>query len=1030
MKIGRVFPDLLTPLGSAASIEDGLARTLRRLVKLTGASAAALVYRPPRERPIVVTAGARALSPSLQAWLASAVTAPARAGRLGPQRSSVARTLRARAAPDGRRAAMLRVPLGPPSMPIGQLLLLGPTSWGASKGPPNLRRERLPAGFPREFGTTIEQVWRLHRRTRRMTVLNGLTNLLVSGDSLDDVFRGFAEGLARLVTFDAMAVALIDAERGEADLIDALARATAGVPRRDCRLPVAGTLLAELVRAASPITIPDVEAPGVPPASREAFVLRGYRSVLMVPLIARGGITGAVILAGERRAAFDEEDTEIVGELARPLASAIEQRRLFEERHRRAEELEALYATSQLITGRLDLASVLDGISRSVTSLIGSTGCGIGLLNPEGTAITHAAAHGFRTKEWSALEIPVGEGIIGGCVAGAAAIRVDDVAADVRSARRDIDEREGIRSMLCVPLASERGIIGVISAFSTRPAAFTEHHQRVLEAFAQQAGIALANARLYEESERRARETRALLEAGRAVTASLDVEETMRVIMAQAKSVLGVASCGIMTLDPETRELVSVASLDLSPELVGKIRVREGEGITGIAVRERRPVGSADLWIDPRVRFRDVQRGTGFRSMLAVPLLLGDRAIGALIVLRTDRHEFSGAEQELLMALADQAAIALEHARLYTQLEGMVAERTHELDAQKRFVEVVLETLPLGVFVLDAGLTVIRVNREGERVLPSDARVGEPFARFVGDGAADLVAWLEDGRSQRQVHRLEREMAVAGETRVVRLTAAPLETAGRAGHLVVLVEDITLAKRLEQQLLLTERLTTAGKLASGVAHELNNPLATIAGCAESLASRLREPGLAGREELADFRQYLGLIEEEAYRCKEITGSLLQFVREPGSRRTPSNLNALVLKVVELLSHQSRFAESRFVTELDPQLPEVTVNDGQLRQVFLGIAANGLEAMDGHGTLAIRTRVAREEVEVEFDDEGPGIPDEVLARIFDPFFTTKPPGQGTGLGLAIAQGIVADHGGRIDVTSRPSKGTVFRVVLPR
>ncbi|MBI2216069.1 MAG: cofactor assembly of complex C subunit B [Candidatus Rokubacteria bacterium] len=871
---------------------------------------------------------------------------------------------------------------------------------------------------------------KIGRVSLRMTVLNGLTNLLVSGDSLDDVFRGFAEGLARLVRFDAMAVALIDAERGEAELIDALARATAGVPQRDCRLAVAGTLLAELVRTAAPITIADVDTAGVPPASREAFLARGYRSVLMVPLISRGGIIGAVILAGERPAAFDDEDAEVVAELARPLASAIEQRRLFEERHRRAEELEALYSTSQLITGRLDLASVLDGISRSVTSLIGSTGCGIGLLNPDGTAITHAAAHGFRTEEWSTLEIPVGEGIIGRCVAAAAPIRVDDVAADVRSARRDIDEREGIRSMLCVPLASERGIIGVISAFSTRPAAFTEHHQRVLEAFAQQAGIALANARLYEESERRARETRALLEAGRAVTASLDVEETMRVIMAQAKSVLGVASCGIMTLDPETRELVSVASLDLSPELVGKIRVREGEGITGIAVRERRPVHSADLWTDPRVRFRDVQRGTGFRSMLAVPLLLGDRAIGALIVLRADRHEFSGAEQELLLALADQAAIALEHARLYTQLEGMVAERTRELDAQKRFVEVVLETLPLGVFVVDAGLAVIRVNREGERVLPSDARIGEPFARFVGDGVADLVAWLDGARSRRGVHRLEREMAVAGETRVVRLTAAPLEAAGRAGHLIVLVEDVTLAKRLEQQLLLTERLTTAGKLASGVAHELNNPLATIAGCAESLASRLREPALAGREELADFRRYLGLIEEEAYRCKEITGSLLQFVREPGSRRTPANLNALALKVVELLSHQSRFAESRFVTELDPELPVVTANEGQMRQVFLGIAANGLEAMDGHGTLAIRTRVAREEVEVEFDDEGPGIPDEVLARIFDPFFTTKPPGQGTGLGLAIAQGIVADHGGRIEVTSRPGKGTVFRVVLPR
>jgi signal transduction histidine kinase len=101
----------------------------------------------------------------------------------------------------------------------------------------------------------------------------------------------------------------------------------------------------------------------------------------------------------------------------------------------------------------------------------------------------------------------------------------------------------------------------------------------------------------------------------------------------------------------------------------------------------------------------------------------------------------------------------------------------------------------------------------------------------------------------------------------------------------------------------------------------------------------------------------------------------------------------------------------------------------MRQVFLGIAANALEAMGPDGTLTVRSRQARDEIEVEFEDEGPGIPDDVLARIFDPFFTTKPPGQGTGLGLAIAQGIVTDHGGRIQVTSWPGKGSTFRVVLP-
>jgi signal transduction histidine kinase len=249
-------------------------------------------------------------------------------------------------------------------------------------------------------------------------------------------------------------------------------------------------------------------------------------------------------------------------------------------------------------------------------------------------------------------------------------------------------------------------------------------------------------------------------------------------------------------------------------------------------------------------------------------------------------------------------------------------------------------------------------------------------------------------------------------------------------HTLVLVEDITLRKRLERQMLLTERLSTAGRLAAGVAHELNNPLATIAGCAEALKERADDPALGELESFKDFPSYLSLIEDEAYRCKEITGSLLQFVREPGSRRAPTDVNALVDKALELLSHQSRFQASRLLTDLDPALPLLVANEGQLRQVFLGLSSNALEAMEGRGTLTVRTRCCNPvEVEIAFEDEGPGIPEHILPRVFDPFFTTKPPGQGTGLGLAIAQGIVADHAGRIEVTSRVGTGTTFRVIVP-
>ncbi len=863
----------------------------------------------------------------------------------------------------------------------------------------------------------------------RMAVLNEVTRLGVSAEPLETVFRGFVEGAGKLLRFDSIAVSLLDAERDEFEILDVARRG----PQRAVneRMPLGGTLLAEVVARGAPVCVRDAARERLPEASRRLLAAHGLRSVLLVPLRAGAAVFGAVALAAARPRAFDANDVEVLADLSRPLASAIERRRLDREGQRRTEELAALHATSQLITARLDVAAVLDRISRSVTSLIGSTGCGIGLLDREGARLTNVAAHGFRSEEWRGLSLPVGEGIMGRAAQSGAAILVDDVRTDPRSARRDVDEREGIRSMLCVPLTVGGAVIGVISAFATRPGAFTGHHRRVLEAFGEQAGIAIHNAQLFEESVRRARETRALLEAGRAVTASLDVGRTIGVILDAARGVLGADSCGLATLDPATGELVTVASLDLPPEMARAIRVKVGEGITGQAVSERRPVRSRDLYDDPRVRYPHLPRATGFRSMLSAPLRVGERAIGAISVFRRDVHDFSDAEEELLLALADQAAIALEHARLYTELEAMVAERTRELDTQKRFVEVVLETLPLGVFVVDAALRVVRANGEGARALGGLAEAGAPFAPLLGAArAAEVEAVLRRAFAARQGGATEVEAPIGGEAKIFRLTTAPLASAGAdVAHAVVLVEDITRAKRLERQMLLTERLTTAGRLAAGVAHELNNPIATIAGCAESLQSRLRESGLGAAPELADFAHYLRLIEEEAFRCKEITGSLLQFVRDPGSRRAPTDLNALVQKTGELLSHQSRFAESRFVTELDGALPLVAVNEGQLRQVFIGLAANALEAMEGRGTLTLRTRVHRGEVEVEFEDEGPGVPEEILPRIFDPFFTTKPPSQGTGLGLAIAQGIVADHGGRIEVTSRAGKGSLFRVVLP-
>jgi signal transduction histidine kinase len=844
MKSALATHDLLAAISAAPSVTEGLREALRRLVAVTGSTAGILALQPQDQAPIVVARGSGTSLP-LRRWLTDVTAAPARGTRLT--------RVVPPGAPRSRPAALLRAPLDARGRRVGELALLGPVG--------RLRASALPAGFPGELGAAIDRRCDLERLERCAEVVNRLMVLLSSPHTLDTVFATFAEGIGQLVRFDAISIALLDAERGAFESFDLAAGALRGSPPPGTWTPLEGTLLERVVSTGAAVRIDDLERDQTPEVSRRMFVDRGYRAVTLVPL-SSGTVFGAVAVATARPGALGDADLEVVALLTRPLALGIER--------------------------------------------------------------------------W----------------------------------------------------------------------------------------------RLADESRRLARETHALLEAGRAVTASLDVNRTIRVVLEEARGVLGVDSCGLLTIDPATDELVMVASLDVPDALVSTVRLQPGEGVTGLAVQQRRPMQSPDIWADTRAMYQHLVRGSGFRSMLVAPLLRGDHAIGAISVLRHDVHEFSAHEEELLVALASQAAIALEHARLYTELEGMVADRTRELDAQKRFVEVVLETMPIGVLVLDDLLNVVRINRAGARALACASDAHGPLAQFLPRDKGEVVlGFLGAAFNSRRGGSIEEEMVIAGDAKIFRFTVAPVApSSDRGAYAVTLVEDITRAKGLERQMLLTERLTTAGRLAAGVAHELNNPLATIAGCAVSLQGQLGAVERAMTES-TDFRHYLGLIEEEAYRCKEITGSLLQFVRDPGSHREPTDLNSVVVKAVELLARQKRFTGSHVVTDLDVALPPVAVNEGQLRQVCLGLASNALEAMEGRGTLTVRSRVGHGSVEIELEDEGPGIPEENLARIFHPFFTTKPPGQGTGLGLAIAQGIVTDHGGRIEVTSVVGRGSIFRVVLP-
>jgi two-component system NtrC family sensor kinase len=226
-----------------------------------------------------------------------------------------------------------------------------------------------------------------------------------------------------------------------------------------------------------------------------------------------------------------------------------------------------------------------------------------------------------------------------------------------------------------------------------------------------------------------------------------------------------------------------------------------------------------------------------------------------------------------------------------------------------------------------------------------------------------------------------------------------------------------------------EKLAAIGRLAAGVVHEINNPLATIAACAEALEQRIEEGVFGSSEDEQDLSEYLGLIKNEAFRCKSITTGLLDFSRVRAGNRHPVEIGEVLRSSANLISHQKRGGNIRIEIEVEEGLPEVNGDGGQIQQAVIALGTNGIDAMPDGGTLTFRASSRSNSIAIEVEDTGSGIAPENLSKIFEPFFTTKEIGKGTGLGLAVCYGIVTEHGGRLSVRSNLGKGSVFTILLP-
>jgi two-component system, NtrC family, sensor kinase len=402
-----------------------------------------------------------------------------------------------------------------------------------------------------------------------------------------------------------------------------------------------------------------------------------------------------------------------------------------------------------------------------------------------------------------------------------------------------------------------------------------------------------------------------------------------------------------------------------------------------------------------------------------IPCRIREHTVAVLGLGKTVDGDFlSSDDVELVQTIAGYVAVALDNAQLYTSLE----QKALEIARLKDFSENIVESLNVGVLAVDLGGIVESWNTRMEQlfgVSRQDAVGHQLRALLPQELAAEIAARKEEeqitGIYKQRVHHQGKYLTLN-----VSITPLVSKSGERIGRLL-LFDDVTQRERMEEQMSQTEKLTSLGLLAAGVAHEVNTPLAVISNYIQMLAKQMPE---------GDPRQgIIDKIVKQTFRASEIVNNLLNFSRTGAAELTDIDVNRVVEETLSLVAHPLKTSQIQIVKQLGVTLPPVRGSANKLQQVFLNLFLNARDAMPSGGMLEVRTATHNGSVEVEVADTGAGIPREHIHRIFDPFFTTKATGRGTGLGLSVSYGIIKEHAGKIDVRSTPGKGTSFHVEFP-
>lgn len=416
-----------------------------------------------------------------------------------------------------------------------------------------------------------------------------------------------------------------------------------------------------------------------------------------------------------------------------------------------------------------------------------------------------------------------------------------------------------------------------------------------------------------------------------------------------------------------------------------------------------------------------IHHAEGIRDIAVAPMPIVGQYSGAVLAGYRQSHNFTEDEKRLLQNLTEMAAVVLQSERLVESVRAAekIWEQTFDAIGEK------------GVLVYNEERRIVRCNAQAAEMLDLQPQeviglsFADAFTRLFGRQAA--AHYRPDIRDTPSSFEVQTEY---GRRHIVSLV--PIKDPDGAKFTVVTLRNVSQLAEMQEQLSRSRRLGNVGQLAAGVAHEINNPLAAIATCAEAITRDLRRT--EALQELAEEHQWTYYLEEivrQALRCKEITRGLLDLTQQRQAKRTLCDLNLLARECAKAAVQRADSSAIELQVKLDESMSEVATDPSMVRQVLDNLLSNAIDALgDNGGIINISTAHETDRVVVEVADNGAGISGELLARIFDPFVSTKNQGKGYGLGLAICAALAESLRASLTVESKPGEGSKFRLWIPR